>query len=110
MNCHHNHVQLAKSRTCYAVPSPVFPDLRQFCGITVLETYDHLLIVCCDASNAIRLRQTSVIGAFSPNQDAGQFPQQTTTGDGSPHSIQRAMERLKPTGILQRSPMPGDDA
>jgi hypothetical protein len=55
MNSHYNHVQLAKSHTCNAVPPPILPELCQFCGVTVLKTYDHILIICCTASNAIRL-------------------------------------------------------
>jgi hypothetical protein len=57
MSCHHNHVQPAKRHACNAVPSSSLPGLCQFCGIAVFEAYDHLWIICCDASNAIRLRE-----------------------------------------------------
>jgi hypothetical protein len=59
MNCHHNHVQLAQSHVCNAVPSSILPDLRQFRGIATFNTYDHLVIVCCDASNATQLSRIS---------------------------------------------------
>jgi hypothetical protein len=56
LNCHPNHVQLAKGHARYAVPSPILPELRQLRRIVVFKAYDHLLIICCDASNAMQLR------------------------------------------------------
>jgi hypothetical protein len=57
VNCHRNHVQLAKRHACDAIPAAIFAGLRQLCGITIFETYDHILIIYREASNAAQLRE-----------------------------------------------------
>jgi hypothetical protein len=63
-----------------AARSSILPGLCQFCGIAVFEANDHLLTICCDASNAIRLRDgvdADVVGGPVGGEIAGEADQRS---------------------------------